>query len=91
MTDVTEEWCDACDMTKAFCVHGNPPKEQPRTPLLAVGPTIEAQIGSECPGCGDRIHPEDTITLSDEGWVHADEVSSDKPTTTDSGLFEGII
>lgn len=89
METMTEERCEPCDMPKAFCVHGNPPKQEQTLGLVAVGPTIIAQTYSECPGCGGQIDAGEEITLTDEGWAHSSEVAT-PPRSTEPGIFDGI-
>lgn len=85
---MTYGFCDRCDLPLATCIHGNPPKVPERLGLIRRGPTISATQYSECVGCGEGIAPEQAITLSDEGWAHANEVE-DPP--SQSNVFEGIV
>jgi hypothetical protein len=85
---VTDEYCEDCDMTKAFCIHGNPPAKIEFDRLVATGPTIEAQYNvTDCAGCGHRITQGRMITMTSEGWAHAEEVDPPQPDNT----FEGIV
>lgn len=85
---MTDDHCDHCDLPKATCVHGNPPKVPTVIGLYRKGPTISATQYSECAGCGERIEPGEEITLSDEGWAHSAEVDEEPGA---SSVFEGII
>lgn len=93
----SEEWCLLCEMQKAYCPHGNPEllDDEPhgyvtKRALLADGPTISAEIPSQCPGCGGEIEPGDAITHTEDGWAHADEVEPNTAPRTSTDLFEGF-
>lgn len=89
-------WCDLCEMTMAYCPHGN--VEAARAVEAEFGharhgddctggedgPTIEASIPGRCVTCDAKIEVGDRITHVTDGWVHA------KPERDETGLFEGI-
>lgn len=89
---MNEAYCDRCDMPRAFCVHGNPPKIAEAAPLIQTGPTIDAVFSSvDCAGCGERIQPDESITMTDDGWAHTAEVQRDSgPPPTDTITFEDL-
>lgn len=97
---MAEDWCDHCDLPKSQCVHGRPEKVD--LPLKA-GPTIEASQTSPCGYCPNLIEPGQSITMSDEGWVHTEHLSDrswpgevrhadvpSRPPETDTSMFDGI-
>ena len=77
-------WCDHCDLPRAQCFHSvdratqeafdQPQFRSPVQQLVADGPTIDASTTSPCPACGDSIIVGESITHTDEGWAHTDEV-----------------
>lgn len=81
MTDAP--WCERCDLPLAQCFHSLDKAtvkafdngfREPIDGLVADGPTITASQSGQCPGCPNRIQPGDTITHTEHGWAHADEV-----------------
>lgn len=78
-----EEFCTLCEMQKAYCPHGNPTAAEAVAEEFSharisgdctqgeTGPTITAQIHSECVTCGREIDLGDRITHISDGWVHA--------------------
>lgn len=84
------EFCEHCDMAKAYCPHGNPQPVQVRPEDCTggqQGATIEAAFPSECGTCGGQIDTGDPITLIDGYWVH---VAPQQPAPEVEGLFDGI-
>lgn len=89
--------CEHCDMSKAYCPHGNAGAAQAvreefsraarRTGCTEgeFGPTIDASIPGECVTCGGRIEVGSRITHISEGWVHAD-----LPARSNDVSFEGF-
>lgn len=98
---MTDDFCDHCDLPKSQCIHGLPPKIE--VGPIKDGPTIEATQETPCPACPRRIEVGDSITHSDEGWVHTSDLDSrswsgevqapyvpSKPPETDASMFDGI-
>lgn len=90
MTEGAEEFCEHCDMAKAYCPHGNPQPVQTQPEDCTggqQGPTLEASFPNECPVCGHWFATGDRITLIDGDWVHA---ASQQPAPKTEDLFDGI-
>lgn len=80
MSAFDDSLCDHCGIPRYSCTHSpkfkGPAVNRPRRNeiLTAAGPTIEASQITTCPGCGEKIHPGEEITRTEDGWAHAFEV-----------------
>lgn len=82
-------------LPKSQCADCTPPARSLADPIVT-GPTIMATQTSPCGhDCGDLLEPEQSITMTDEGWIHTSHLparapSSDRAPATDTSMFDNF-